>query len=318
MAIKRAGLPLSRDLVYIANADEEIGGLGSRTFIERHPDLTRGIEYVLTEGADTRVEKGRTRWFGIDVGEKRTYWKKMVARGTTSHGSVPLGDNPVERLVKALARLSAWETPVRLTPAVDRFFKAQSRYETGERRAWLADASRALRSKRGRAWLLGEPERNALLRNTVTPTVLTGSDKTNTIPQYASAELDIRLLPDQDTTAFRRQLERIIADTAITLESIGDMAPRYDAPLDTELFHAIERVASRLLPGVPVATPVSAGASDRPYYAAAGLVCYGIDPWLVELEESRLSVHGNNERLSLDNIEFGLRLYAGIVQEMQR
>jgi acetylornithine deacetylase/succinyl-diaminopimelate desuccinylase-like protein len=201
---------------------------------------------------------------------------------------------------------------------VDRFFKAQSRHETGERRAWLADASRALRSKRGRAWLLGEPERNALLRNTVTPTVLTGSDKTNTIPQYASAELDIRLLPDQDTTAFRRQLERIIADTAITLESIGDMAPRYDAPLDTELFHAIERVASRLLPGVPVATPVSAGASDRPYYAAAGLVCYGIDPWLVELEESRLSVHGNNERLSLDNIEFGLRLYAGIVQEMQR
>jgi acetylornithine deacetylase/succinyl-diaminopimelate desuccinylase-like protein len=318
IAIKRAGIPLTRDLVYIANADEEIGGLGSRTFIQRHPDLVGGIEYVLTEGADTRVENGRVRWFGIDVGEKRTYWKKMIARGTTSHGSVPLGDNPVERLVRALARLSAWETPVRLTPAVDRYFKAQSRYESGERRAWLADASRALRTRRGRAWLLSQPERNALLRNTVTPTVLSGSDKTNTIPQQASAELDIRLLPDQDTTAFRRELERIIADSAITLESIGDLAPRYDAPLDTELFQAIERVAGRLLPGVPVATPVSAGASDRPYYAAAGLVCYGIDPWLVELEESRLSVHGNNERLSLENIEFGLRLYAGILQEMQR
>jgi acetylornithine deacetylase/succinyl-diaminopimelate desuccinylase-like protein len=318
IAIKRAGIPLTRDLVYIANADEEIGGLGSRTFIERHPDLVGKIEYVLTEGADTRVENGRTRWFGIDVGEKRTYWKKMIARGTTSHGSVPLGDNPVERLVRALSRLSAWETPVRLTPAVDRFFKAQSRYETGERRAWLGDARGALRTRRGRTWLLSEPERNALLRNTVTPTVLTGSDKTNTIPQQASAELDIRLLPDQDTTAFRRELERIIADTAITLESIGDMAPRYDAPLDTELFHAIERVASRLLPGVPIATPVSAGASDRPYYAAAGLICYGIDPWLVELQESRLSVHGNNERLSLENIEFGLKLYVGVLQEMNK
>jgi acetylornithine deacetylase/succinyl-diaminopimelate desuccinylase-like protein len=317
IAIKRAGIPLTRDLVYIANADEEVGGLGSRTFIERHPDLVHGIEYVLTEGADTRVENGRARWFGIDVGEKRTYWKKMIAHGTASHGSVPLGDNPVERLVRALARLSAWETPVRLTPAVDRFFKAQSRYETGERRAWLANASRALRTSRGRAWLLGEPERNALLRNTVTPTVLAGSDKTNSIPQQASAELDIRLLPDQDTTVFRRELERVIADTGLTLESIGDMAPRYDAPLDTPLFQAIERVAGRLLPGVPVATPVSAGASDRPYYAAAGLICYGIDPWLVELEESRRSVHGNNERLSLANMEFGLKLYSGIIQEMQ-
>jgi acetylornithine deacetylase/succinyl-diaminopimelate desuccinylase-like protein len=317
IAVKRAGIPLERDLVFIGNADEEIGGLGSRTFIERHRELVSEIEYVLTEGADTRVENGRIRWFGIDVGEKRTWWKKMIARGTASHGSVPLGDNPVERLVQALARVTAWQTPLRLTPAVDRFFKAQSRYETGERRAWLADAASALRNPRARAWILSEPERNALLRNTVTPTVLTGSDKTNNIPQQASAELDIRLLPDQDTTAFRRALERVIADPKISLESIGDMAPRYDAPLDTELFHAIERVAGRLLPGVPVATPVSAGASDRPYYAAAGLICYGIDPWLVELEESRHSVHGNNERLSLENIEFGLKLYGGIIQEMQ-
>jgi hypothetical protein len=54
-----------------------------------------------------------------------------VARGTTSHGSLPLGDNPVDRLVGALGRIVAHETPVRLTPAVDRFFKAQARDETG-------------------------------------------------------------------------------------------------------------------------------------------------------------------------------------------
>ena len=58
IALKRAGVPLTRDLVYVGNADEEIGGLGSRTFIERHPDLVKPIEYLLTEGADTRVEKG--------------------------------------------------------------------------------------------------------------------------------------------------------------------------------------------------------------------------------------------------------------------
>jgi len=71
-----------------------------------------------------------------------------------------------------------------------------------------------------------------------------------------------------------------------------------------------------MLPGIPVATPISAGASDRPYWAAAGLICYGIDPWLVELEESRHSVHGNDERLSVKNIEFGLRFYVETLMEM--
>jgi acetylornithine deacetylase/succinyl-diaminopimelate desuccinylase-like protein len=318
IALKRAGVPLAHDVVLIGNADEEIGGLGSRTFIRRHPDLLRGVEYLLTEGADTRVEHGRVKWFGIDVGEKRTYWQKITAHGTTSHASVPLGDNPVDRLVAALARVVAWRTPVRLTPAVDRFFKAQARYETGQHRRWLANAATALATRPGRAWLLSSPERNALLRATVTPTVLAGSNKTNVIPQEASVELDIRLLPDEDTTAFRRELLRVLADPKLTVATIGDVAPRFEAPLDTPLFHAIERVAERMLPGVPVATPISAGASDRPYYAAAGIACYGLDPWLVELEESRMEVHGNDERVSVENLGFGLRLYTGILLEMQR
>jgi acetylornithine deacetylase/succinyl-diaminopimelate desuccinylase-like protein len=316
IALKRAGIPLTRELVYVGNADEEIGGLGSRTFVERHPDLVRNIEYVLTEGADTRVEKGKIRWFGIDVGEKRTWWKKLVVKGTTSHGSVPLGDNPVERLVQAVNRILAYQTPVRLTPAVDRFFKAQARDQTGQAKIWLSDAAAALKTKRGRAWLLGEPERNALLRATITPTVLQGSEKTNIIPQEASVELDIRLLPDEDTVAFRKTLERLIADPRVEIEAIGDMAPPYSAPLDTEMFRAIERVAGRLLPGVPIATPMSAGATDRPYWAVAGPICYGLDPYLVELEESRYSVHGNDERLSLENIEFGLKFYVETVLEM--
>jgi acetylornithine deacetylase/succinyl-diaminopimelate desuccinylase-like protein len=163
---------------------------------------------------------------------------------------------------------------------------------------------------------LSDPRRNALLRNTVTPTVLAGSPKTNIIPQSASAELDIRLLPDEDTVAFRRELERVIADPKITLESIGDMAPAYDAPLDTELIRAIERVAGRMLPGVPFAPTMSTGASDRPYWHAAGVIPYGISPWLVEHEESRRQVHGVDERLSVANLEFGLRMYVGVLMEM--
>jgi acetylornithine deacetylase/succinyl-diaminopimelate desuccinylase-like protein len=316
VALKRAGVRLGRDLVFVANADEEVGGLGSRTFLRDHPDLVRGIEYMLTESGDTRVTGGKVRWFGIGVGEKRTWWKTITAHGTASHGSVPTGDNPVDRLVAALHRLAGWHTPVRLTPAAERYLKAQAADESGRARAWLADPAAALRSREGRAWLLSDPRRNALLRNTVTPTVLAGSPKTNIIPQSASAELDIRLLPDEDTVAFRRELERVIADPKITLESIGDMAPAYDAPLDTELIRAIERVAGRMLPGVPFAPTMSTGASDRPYWHAAGVIPYGISPWLVEHEESRRQVHGVDERLSVANLEFGLRMYVGVLMEM--
>jgi len=317
IAIKRSGMPLSRDLVFIGNADEELAGLGSRVFVERHRDLLADVEYVLTEGGDVRVENGKTRWFGLGVGEKQVYWQKLVVKGKASHGSVPTADNPVPHLARVLTRIAAWETPIRLTPAVDRFFKAQAQAEAGQHRRWLQDAAAALRSPKGRAWLLSEPERNALLRNTISPTVLVGSNKTNTIPAEASAELDIRLLPDQGTLSFRRELLRVIADTSVTLSLIGDIPRRFSAPLDTELARAIERTASRLVPGVPFATAVGTGASDRPYYASAGITCYGIDPYLVELEEGRRGFHGNDERLSIENLAFGLRLYAGVLQEMQ-
>jgi acetylornithine deacetylase/succinyl-diaminopimelate desuccinylase-like protein len=318
IALKRAGTPLKRDIVFIGNADEESDGLGARTFVERHRDLLSDVEYLITEGGDVRVEKGKVRWFGLGVGEKQVYWQKLVVKGVSSHGSVPTPYNPVPRLAKILARIGAWETPIRLTPAVDRFFKAQAQAETGQHRRWLADAAAALKTRQGRAWLLSEPERNALLRNTISPTVLVGSNKTNTIPAEASAELDIRLLPDQDTVAFRRELLRVIADTGVTLTLIGDIPRRFSAPLDTELAKAIQRTGQRLLPGVPFATAVGTGASDRPYYASAGIICYGIDPYLVELDEGRKEVHGNDERITLENLGFGLRLHMGILQEMEK
>jgi len=317
IALKRAGVPLHRDIVLIGNADEESDGIGSRTFIRKHPDLLKDVEYLLTEGADTRVEHGKVKWWGIDVGEKRPYWQKITVTGKAGHGSVPTPGNPVPRLARAIERLAAWQTEVRISPAVARFFKAQAPFETGQHRSWMADATAALKDPKGRAWLLSDPGRSALLRNTLTPTVLTGSDKTNTIPQQASAEVDIRLLPAQDLAAFDREMRRVVADTAVHFQTIGDVPPRMDSPLDTDLFKAIERVVGRMLPGVPVATPVSQGATDRPYYAGAGIICYGVDPYLVEFEDNENGVHGNDERLAVSNVGFGIRFYLNTLIEAQ-
>lgn len=318
VALRRAGVTLPRDVVFLANADEESDGIGSRTFVRRHADLLRDVEFLITEGADTYPDSaGRVRTFGVDVGEKRPFWQRLTVHGVSSHGSVPTPGNPVPRLARALQRIAAWQTPVRLLPAVERYFKALAPTQTGVARRWLADPAAALRDPKGRAWLLAEPERAALLRNTLAPTVLVGSNKTNTIPPVAQAEVDVRLLPDEDTLAFKRALIRAIDDPKVELLTIGDVPPRFSAPLDTSFFTALRSALDQLLPGVPFATQINVGASDRPYYAVLGIACYGIDPYVVSLADRQRGIHGNDERLSVENLKFGLRLYTGLLQALR-
>ena len=318
IALKRAGVPLTRDLVFIANADEESDGTGAITFVQRHADLLQDVEFLVTEGGGTRVEGTAVKWFGLGVGEKRPYWIRLTTRGATAHASVPTPDNPVPRLARAVARLAAWKTPVRVLPSVQRYFAAQARAETNaEHRRWLANARAALATPRGRAWLLSDPARNALLRNTVTPTVFNGSPKTNVIPPVATAEVDIRLLPDEDTASFHRELRRVIADTSVAIEVLPGVTPEYAAPLGTAFVHAVERTAAALVPGAPVATPIEAGASDRPTYAQRVPGTYGVDPFLVDHAEERRGYHGNDERVSVANLEFGIRFFVRLVQELQ-
>ena len=109
----------------------------------------------------------------------------------------------------------------------------------------------------------------------------------------------------------------MIDDPGIRIELAAEVPPRFSAPLDTPMFRAIERAGAALLPGVPIAPHVDVGASDRPAWAAAGITCYGVSPWLVEHLEERRSVHGVDERLSTGNLAFGLRLYDAILRELR-
>ena len=317
VALKRAGVHLTRDIVFIANSDEEVEGTGAVIFTHNHADLLKDVEFLITEGEGTNVENGVVKWFAIGVAEKRAYWLRLVAHGTTAHGSIPRADNPVPRLARAVARAAAWQTPIHLLPAVDRFFKAEATLETGEHRSWLANAKAALATPRGRAFILSDPYRNAILRNTIAPTVLTGSNRTNIIPPVASAELDIRLMPDEDTTAFKRELARVIGDSSVHIEVMPGVMPSYSADINTALVRAVEAQIHEMLPGVPVTTPLAAGATDRPTYSHAGIQAYGLEPYIVENKEEERGVHGVDERLSIANIEFGLKLITGMIRRMQ-
>jgi acetylornithine deacetylase/succinyl-diaminopimelate desuccinylase-like protein len=313
IALKRSGVRLTRDIVYIANADEELGSTGAVAFVDRHPDLLRDVEYLITEGGDIPIENGRLQFYGVGVAEKRTFWQRLRVAGTPSHASRPTRENPVPRLVAALARIAQYETPLEVTAGVEKYFRDISRNYQGPQRAWLADVRTALADPAAREWILSDVYWNAILRNTVSLTVLTGSNKTNVIPAEAVAEIDIRLLPTANPDSVLATLKAIAAEPAITWQTINAPKTPLENPVDTDLFRAIERAAHDRDPGALVTTPMFTAASDRPTYRKLGIVTYGLDPFKVESAEHQKMMHGNDERISIENLGWGTRFIHDIL-----
>lgn len=317
IALKRSGVPLDRDIVFIGNADEELGGTGAVTFVKRHADLLRDVEFLMTEGGDNLVDNGRLAYYGVGVAEKRTFWQRLTVRGTPSHGSRPTKLNPVPHLVDALSRLAHYETPLHVTPGVAKYFHDIAPQYSGRQRAWLMDVPAALADSAARAWLTDNVYWNAILRNTISLTVLAASNKTNVIPAEATAEIDIRLLPDQDTAAVRAELVRVVGDTAVHWQTLLPPKAPLESPIDTDLFRAIERAARERDPGAQVTTPMLTGATDRPTYRALGIVTYGFDPFKADKADAQRGVHGNDERVSVANVGFGVRYLYDVLRYAQ-
>lgn len=317
IALKRSRVPLDRDIVFIANSDEELGSTGAATFVRRHADLLRDVEFLLTEGGDNEVLNGQVKYFGIGVSEKRTFWQRLTVHGVPSHASRPTKQNPVPRLVAALDRIAHFETPLHVTPGVERYFHDIAGEYDGVYRSWMLDIRTALKDPRARGWITDNVYWNAILRNTISITALSASDKTNVIPPEATADLDIRLLPDADPDAFLAALQRVIADTAVHVTPLLTPKPAFESPINTDLFRAIERAAHERVPGALVTTPMLTGATDRPIYRAVGIITYGFDPFLVESADAQRGVHGNDERVSLENVGAGVRYLYDVLRYAQ-
>jgi len=317
VALKRGGVPLTRDLVIIANADEELGSTGALTFADKHADLLRDVEFLFTEGGTNSVRNDTLRFRGIGVSEKRTFWQRLTVRGTPSHGSRPTKHNPVPRLVAALDRLARYETPLHVTPGVDRFFRDISRDYPGERGVWLRNVCAALKDPRAREWILSDVYWNAILRNTISITGLQGSNKTNVIPPEASAEVDIRLLPDQDPDSVLATLKAVVADTAVTFTPLIVPKAPFESSTATDFFRAVERVSQERDPKAFVTSSMLTGATDRPMYRRLGIQVYGLDPFRTNDVEFQRGVHGNDERISVANFVAGVRFLYDVLRYVQ-
>jgi len=319
VALKRRGIALSRDLILVANADEELGSTGSLWLTAHQADLVRQAEFLLNEGGDNQMgDDGKAVSYGLDATEKVPYWVRLTVRGEPGHGSRPTPGNAALRLSRVLGRIADWETPLVLTPPAEAYFQALATREANPRhRAWLADPATALRDSTAAAWLTADRYQNAILRNTVTITVLHGSTNTNVIPAEASAELDVRLLPGQRPEDFLAQLRAVIRDTTVEITPLSRLRAARASPVDGPVLAAFRDAVQAMDPGALVLPKMLTGYTDSYDYRALGIDAYGIDAWRTT-DEVSATVHGNNERVPVQEIRFGVEFYYRIVEQLAR
>jgi acetylornithine deacetylase/succinyl-diaminopimelate desuccinylase-like protein len=312
--LKRSGAALDRDVLFLGTADEEEGEENGLTaMVEKHREDLRSAEYCLTEGNTIAVEDGRVVSWDVDVTEKAPLWLRIVAVGKAGHASIPEPDGAVARLVRAVDRILAYEPPIRLIPAVDAYFRKLAPTARGDLARAYANPGAALLDPALRRVLLEDPERNADLRTTISVTGLTGSDKVNVIPGEATASLDCRLLPGEDPQRFLTTLKATADDDTLRWDVLLSQTAT-ESPIDTALFRAIERARDRFAPGVPVLTPPLTSSTDAGTLRQIGVVVYGFEPFRLSEDDDRS--HGDDERLSLDNVRFGLEVTFAVVSDV--
>lgn len=317
IALKRAGTPLAADIVFLGTADEEAGGaLGAGWMTREHFDLVADAGIVLNEfGAIATDEQGRARYYAVSSTEKAPFWLKLTAVGVPGHGSRPRPDSAVLRLVAALHRIANHQTRLEVEPVVQKFFADNARFETSpERRAKLLDLAASLRDPAFAAEFTKDPANNAAVRNTISITMLEGSNKVNVIPPQATAQLDVRLLPGEDPQRFLAELKAVIADDSITIEPTMTFPP-IASPMDSWFHRVLAGVAARHDPGVPITSQMLSGFTDCHFFREKGIPCYGFSPFRLSGKDFG-GVHGNDERLSEANIVEGTRMMLEILRDM--
>jgi len=315
VALHRAGVRLNRDVIFMATADEEAGGFfGVGWLVEHRPHLFDGVGMLLNEGGDAVREAGGPV-FEVEVTQKVPYWFELTAVDRPGHGSRPYPTSAVTRLIAALDRLHEHTWTPRVVPAVDTYFKGLAPRAGDYWGPRLADMAATIEHPDELARLQEEhPSLAALTRTTCSITMLEGSDKINVVPPQASAQLDCRLLPDQDPTAFLRELTGALGDDAISIRRILGFTPAISTT-DTDLFRAIQRAIQRHYPGAPVIPAVSTGFTDSHFTRDLGIVSYGFNP-AIEPAGDGVRTHGNDERVLVEQVKLGTRIMLELVADV--
>lgn len=305
--LRRRALPLERDVIFLAVADEEAGGgEGVRWILERHGDLFAGAAAVLGEGGANRTVNGRELWAGIEVAQKRPLWLRVSAKGRRGHGSGLILGSATHQLIEGLARVLELPLDWKVTEAARVYLGALAPFHNEKYQAIFANPDRFLREGGSPGSLL--PGIANLFLDTFQVTVFEGGEKINVIPGEAHAEVDVRLLPETDAAAYLDRVKEALGDS-IAVEVLLTSPPVPVSPVDHPVFGAVAEVLDDTAPVVPAFIP---GFTDSRYFRERGIPAYGVSPFFLEPQDF-LGIHGPNEAIDLEELDAGVERMRRIV-----
>jgi acetylornithine deacetylase/succinyl-diaminopimelate desuccinylase-like protein len=312
LALKRLNVPLDRDVIFLAESGEE-GSVryGIKYIVENHFSEI-DAEYCLAEGGGVTRKDGKIRSASIQTTEKIPYAVRLVARGPAGHGSRPLRTNAIVHLSQAVAKVAAWQTPMRLNDTTRAYFERLATVSTPEEAArynGIADPQKTGAIQE--YFAVNEPGHYSMLRTSVSPNMIKAGYRVNVIPSEAEATLDIRALPDEDIPSFLESLKRVVGDSAVEVARTerDTRPPALPSGLKNDTFAALE-TAVRKHYGVVTLPTMSTGATDMAYLRAKGIQSYGIGP-LTDVEDGPkgFGAHSDQERILEAELHRFVRFY---------
>src|SRR5580698_316317 len=311
LQLKRMKVPLDRDVIFLAEASEEMSSpAGMATIIDRYWDKI-DCEFALNEGGGSLVENGAVKYFGVATAEKLPRGLRLEATGSSGHGAVPRIDNAVVHLAAAVVKAGTWDPPARLNETTRAFFERLATISAPEEAAWYRNV---LDPKVQEELKHKKPQYYSMVRTSVVPTMLRAGYKSNVIPPSAEATLDVRALPDEDLGKFREMLGELIHDPQIKIVAEDTSLSMPAAPpskLSTEMFSALERAQQEVSPEAITLPTMTTGATDSSFLRAKGVQAYGIG--VPKTEEENRGVHGNDEHIEAKQLGLFVRyLFAAV------
>ena len=316
LAIKEQGIALSRDLIYVAFADEETGGkFGADWMWKNHRDLI-DAEYAINEGGGAPMTIEDRLFYPVQAGEKGSTHLRMTVTGTPGHASVPLDVTAMSKLAEAMRRLHAWQGETVFTEPVKMMLTTIADTLGGA----VAEKIHGILSAEAVRWEelatlpFNEDELlslRATTRNTAVPTMIRGGQRINVIPGEVVVEIDGRILPGEDPEAFRASVQAAVGDVAEITITEPDTGVAADPA--SPFFDAIAETMAELQPGSVVMPYLLSGGTDAKLLP--DIKVYGFFPML-PTERLRLYeplVHGHNERIHVDDLAFGTRFIYDVV-----
>ena len=316
--LKRTGAKLDRDVILLSEADEEAGSTGIQWLIANAWDKING-QFAVNEGGFAITTASGQRIYEIQTTEKIPTRVILVAQGTAGHGSLPRDDNPVLHLARAITSMAEADQPVRLNTTTRRYLHAIAKL-TDYR--WLEPLLPRLENSSTATAVANQirardPELAAMLRTTVSPTMLTAGNKINVIPNTAEAQLDIRRLPNETHAEILERVRRIVHDPTVEVRAAPgqEMPATEPSGISTPLYEVMHQTFTHTAPTALVIPYMVRGATDGSFLRQKGIDVYGAPLFLREDKESR--AHGNDERISLESLTSGVRLLKEIVLAVQ-